>query len=168
VFRTLNPAAVQVDQWPVTEAQRFSKLAVVGLISAVRIMQIVNARDGRTGQSTADAIDPVHTPVLTALNGRFECRTETLKNPHPFANLAWFGWIVPWRACLLARLGRWSGSTSRGYKPAGPKTIARASPISMASLRGGTSPFIPQMCDRRRLQDRLTESRHYPIHKLNV
>ena len=118
VFRTLKSAAVQVDQSQVTEARRFTKLAVVGLISAVRIMQIVNARDGRTGQSMADAIDPAHTPALAALNGRLEGRTETLKNPHPFASLAWFGWIV-------ARLGGWSGYTSRGYKPAGPKTIAR-------------------------------------------
>ena len=45
-------------------------------------------------------------------------RTEKLKNPHPSGSLAWFSWIV-------ARLGGWSGYTSRGYKPAGPKTIAR-------------------------------------------
>ena len=51
VFRTLKSAAVQADQSQVTEARRFTKLAVVGLISAVRIMQIVNARDGRTGKA---------------------------------------------------------------------------------------------------------------------
>ena len=69
-------------------------------------------------QSMADAIDPAHEPALTALNSRLEGRTETLKNPHPQASLAWFAWIV-------GRLGGWSGYTSRGYKPAGPKTIAR-------------------------------------------
>ena len=118
VFRTLKSAAVQVDDSQVTEARRFVKLAVIGLISAVRIMQIVNARDGRTEQSMADAIDTSHAPALTALNGRLEGRTEKLKNPHPPGSLAWFSWIV-------ARLGGWSGYTSRGYKPAGPKTIAR-------------------------------------------
>jgi Transposase DDE domain len=118
VFRTLKSAAVQVDDSQVTLARRFIKLAVVGLIAAVRIMQIVNARDGRTEQSIADVIDPAHGPALQALNRRLEGRTEKLKNPHPPENLAWFSWIV-------ARLGGWSGYTSRGYKPAGPKTIAR-------------------------------------------
>jgi len=118
VFRTLKSAGVQVDQSQVTQARRFVKLAIVGLIAAVRIMQIVIGRNGQTGQSMADAIDPAHEPALTALNGRLEGRTETLKNPHPQASLAWFAWIV-------ARLGGWSGYTSRGYKPAGPKTIAR-------------------------------------------
>jgi len=118
VFRTLKSAGVQVDQSQVTQARRFVKLAVVGLIAAVRIMQIVIGRNGQTGQSMADAIDPAHEPALTALNSRLEGRTEKLKNPHPQASLAWFAWIV-------GRLGGWSGYTSRGYKPAGPKTIAR-------------------------------------------
>jgi hypothetical protein len=52
------------------------------------------------------------------LNRELEGRTEKLKNPHLQGSLAWFSWIV-------ARLGGWSGYTSRGYKPAGPKTIAR-------------------------------------------
>lgn len=118
VFRTLKSAAMQVDQSQIAQARRFVKLAVVGLISAVRIMQIVIGRDGRTAQSMADAIDPVHQPALTALNSRLEGRTEKLKNLHPTGSLAWFAWI-------MARLGGWSGYTSRGYKPPGPKTIAR-------------------------------------------
>lgn len=118
VFRTLKSAAVQADQSQVTEARRVVKLAVVGLIAAGRIMQIVIGRDARTGQSMADAVGPAHAPALTALNSRLEGRTEKLKNPHQLESLAWFAWIV-------ARLGGWSGYTSRGYKPPGPKTIAR-------------------------------------------
>ena len=66
----------------------------------------------------ADAMDPTHAPALTVPNRKLEGRTEKLKNPYPPESLAWFAWIV-------ARLGGWSGYTSRGYKPAGPKTIAR-------------------------------------------
>jgi hypothetical protein len=118
VFRTLKSAAMQTDQSQLTEARRFVKLAVVALIAAVRIMQIVIGRDGSTGQAMSDAIDPAQQPALAALNRTLEGRTEQLKNPYPPGTLAWFAW-------MMARLGGWSGYTSRGYKPAGPKTIAR-------------------------------------------
>lgn len=118
VFRTLKSAGLEADASQVTQARRFEKLAVVALIAAVRIVQIVIARDGTTGQSMSDAIDPMHEPALRAINQKLEGRTEKLKNPHPPTSLAWFAWIV-------ARLGGWSGYSSRGYKPPGPKTIAR-------------------------------------------
>jgi Transposase DDE domain len=118
VFRTLKSAAMQTDDSQVTEARRFIKLAVIALIAAARIMQIVIGRDGKTGQTMADAMEPAHEPALAALNKKLEGSTEKLKNPHKQGSLAWYSWIV-------ARLGGWSGYTSRGYKPAGPKTIAR-------------------------------------------
>ena len=48
---------MQTDESQVTEARRFVKLAVVALIAAVRIMQIVIGRAGQTGQSMTDAIN---------------------------------------------------------------------------------------------------------------
>ena len=63
--------------------------------------------------------------MLHALNATLEGRTALLKNPHHPDSLAWFAWIV-------ARLGGWSGYTSKGYKPPGPKTIARG----LAKLEG--------------------------------
>ena len=118
VFRTLKSAALQVEQSQVIEARRFTKLAMVALIAAVRIVQIALGRDGQTGQSMADAIDPASEPVLQAVNRKLAGRTEKLRNPHAPRSLAWLCWVV-------ARLGGWSGYTSRGYKPPGPKTIAR-------------------------------------------
>jgi hypothetical protein len=52
------------------------------------------------------------------MNAKLEGSTDKLRNPHAPASLAWLSWIV-------ARLGGWSGYTSKGYKPPGPKTIAR-------------------------------------------
>jgi hypothetical protein len=49
----------------------------------VRVMQIVLARDGSTGQPLSDAADPAEQPMLTALNARLEGRTGKLRNPHP-------------------------------------------------------------------------------------
>ena len=97
---------------------------MVALIAAVRVMQIVIGRNGSTGQALSDAADSADVLVLTACNAKLEGRTQKLRNPHAPATLAWFAWIV-------ARLGGWSGHTSRGYKPPGPKTIARGLNSSM-------------------------------------
>lgn len=118
VFRTLKSAGAQAETSQLTEASRFVKLAVTALIAAVRIVQIVIGRDAATGQSLSDAADPADTPMLKALCAKLEGRTGLLKNPHDCTTLAWFAWIV-------GRLGGWSGYTSKGYKPPGPKTIAR-------------------------------------------
>lgn len=118
VFRTLKSAAAQAESSQVNEARRFVKLAITALIAAVRIMQIVIGRDATTAQSLSDAADPADTPMLRAFCAKLEGRTALLKNPYDPTTLAWFAWIV-------ARLGGWSGYTSQGYKPPGPKTIAR-------------------------------------------
>jgi hypothetical protein len=118
VFRTLKSAGAQAETSQVIEARRFVKLAVTALIAAVRIVQIVIGRDAATAQSLGDAADTKDTPMLRAFCAKLEGSTALLKNPHDCTTLAWFAWIV-------ARLGGWSGYTSKGYKPPGPKTIAR-------------------------------------------
>ena len=118
VFRTLKADGVRIEDSQIIEARSFIKLAVTALIAAVRVMQIVLGREATTGQPLADASDPADGPALHAINRKLEGKTEKLKNPHDPACLAWFAWIV-------ARLGGWSGYTSKGYKPAGPKTIFR-------------------------------------------
>ncbi len=123
VFRTLKSAGAEVETSQVVEAAGFVKLAIVALIAAViaavRIVQIVIGCDGSTGQALAGAADPADTDMLAALSTKLEGRTALLKNPYHCTTLAWFAWTV-------ARLGGWSGYTSKGYKPPGPKTIARA------------------------------------------
>ena len=129
VFRTLKSAGAQAETSQITEATRFVKLAVTALIAAVRIVQIVIGRDGTTGQSLADATNPANTPMLQACNTKLEGRTALLKNPHHPNSLAWFAWIV-------ARLGGWSGYNSKGYKPPGPKIIARGM-IKLDAMKQG-------------------------------
>lgn len=119
VFRTVKTDGVDVESSQITTPNSLLKLVVVALIAAVRVMQLVVGRDGGTGQMLADAVaDPAEVPALRAINPTLEGRTEKLKNPHDPASLAWYVWIA-------ARLGGWSGYTSKGYKPPGPKTLAR-------------------------------------------
>jgi len=116
VFRSMKSDCLRIEDSQLETAACFTKLAIVGLIAAVRSMQLVMARDGSTGQPVTDAADPADMPALRALNASLQGRTEKLRNPHDETSLAWFAWIV-------ARLGGWSGYTSRGYKPPGPKTM---------------------------------------------
>jgi hypothetical protein len=118
VFRTLKSAGVEVESSQITRPANLLKLIVVALIAAVRVMQLVLARDGSTGQSLSDGAEPANLPALQSINATLEGRTEKQKNPFDVTSLAWLAWIA-------ARLGGWSGYTSRGYRPAGPKTIAR-------------------------------------------
>ncbi len=115
-FRSLKAHGQRIEDSQMVEARSFTKLAVVALIAAVRSMQLVLARDGNSGQQITDAVDPTDMPALRSLNTSLEGRTEKLKNTFDSDSLAWFAWIV-------ARLGGWSGYTSRGYKPSGPKAM---------------------------------------------
>jgi Transposase DDE domain len=116
VFRSMKADCLRIEDSQLETAACFTKLAMIGLIAAVRAMQLVMARDGSTGQPVTDAVDPTDMPALRAINAKREGNTEKLRNPHDETTLAWFAWIV-------ARLGGWSGRTSSGYRPPGPKTM---------------------------------------------
>jgi hypothetical protein len=118
VFRTLKTDGVDVETSQIATPGSLLKLVTVALLAAIRVMQLVIGRDGSTAQTLADVADPTETPALRAIGASLEGRTEKLKNPFDPASLAWYAWIA-------ARLGGWSGYTSKEYKPAGPKTMAR-------------------------------------------
>jgi hypothetical protein len=119
VFRTMKADGVDVETSQITTPASLLKLVTIALISAVRVMQLVIGRDGSTRQKLTDVIEnEAEVPALRAINATLEGRTEKLKNPFDPASLAWYAWIA-------ARLGGWSGYTSKGYRPAGPKTMSR-------------------------------------------
>jgi hypothetical protein len=116
VSRPMKPHGLRIEASRIEDVTGFTKPAIIGLIAAIRSMQLVMARDGTTGQPLTDAVDPADMPVLRALNASLQGRIEKLRNPHDESRLAWYAWIV-------ARLGGWSGRHSRGYRPPGPKTM---------------------------------------------
>jgi hypothetical protein len=117
VFRTLKTQGFNLEESQVETRAVLEKLATAVLIAALRTMQLVQAREGDTGQALSDAIEVEDEPLVEALVSKLEGKTEKLKCPHPRGNLARLTWVV-------ARLGGWSGYKSKGYKPPGPKTIA--------------------------------------------
>jgi hypothetical protein len=139
VFRTMKTDGVDVETSQITTPGSLLKLVTIALIAAIRVMQLVIGRDGSTAQPLGDVIaDMVEVPALKVINRTLEGRTEKLKNPHDPGSLAWYAWIA-------ARMGGWSGYTSKGYRPPGPKTMARGLKKLDAMVKG----FL--LADRSRL-----------------
>lgn len=111
-FRTLKKDGMRIEETQVTEASAVMKLAALALAASVRIIQLVDARDGSARPATdvlaADQIDAV-----AAIGATLEGQTARQKNSWPKSSLAWLSWIA-------ARLGGWN---CYGKKP-GPKTMA--------------------------------------------
>ena len=53
-----------VEESQIETPEAMAKLALAVLIAALRIMQLVNARSGATGQKLADAMDEAAEPLV--------------------------------------------------------------------------------------------------------
>lgn len=112
VFRTLKSDGLKLEESQVQQAEHLFRLTALALAAAVRILQLVDARDGGP-RPMSDVLDESVTDAVAAIGRTREGATERQKNPHPEGSLAWLSWIV-------ARYGGWNGY----YKPPGPKTMA--------------------------------------------
>ena len=125
-FRALKSDGLALEETQVEEAGRLFKLAALGLTAAVRILQLVDARDGSDRPAT-DAIDAALIEPAAAIGKTLEGKTKRQQNPHAKGSLAWLSWIV-------ARLGGWNCY----YKKPGPKTMA----IGWRQLAAMISGFV--------------------------
>ena len=82
----------------------------------VRVMQLVQSREGLAPRPATVAFGEPEIEVLKHLAPTLEGKTEKQKNPHPAPSLAWAAWII-------ARLGGWKGY-AKERKP-GPITMSR-------------------------------------------
>ena len=126
VFRALKSDGLALEETQVQEAERLFKLAALGLTAAVRILQLVDARDG-SDRPASDVIDTQLIEPAAAIGNTLEGKTKRQQNPHQKGSLAWLSWIA-------ARLGGWNCY----YKPPGPKTMA----IGWRQLAAMISGFV--------------------------
>lgn len=113
-FRTLKQQGLQLEDSQLANAERLIKLTAIAARAACTIMQLVQARDGKTDQPAQIAFSPVEIQTLHALLPEVEGKTALQRNPHPPDSLAWAGWII-------AKLGGWDGYPKS--KPPGPVTF---------------------------------------------
>jgi hypothetical protein len=113
-FRTLKQQGLQLEDSQLESAERLIKLTAIAARAACTIMQLVQARDGRSAQAAQIAFTATEIETLKALLPELEGKTALQKNPHPPQSLAWAAWII-------AKLGGWDGYPKS--KPPGPITF---------------------------------------------
>ncbi len=115
VFRLLKKQGLDLTESLAHKYETLSRLAVVGLIACVRVLQLLTARDNPDNTPINIAFSTDEIKIIEALNPRLEGKTEIQKNPHPEKTLAFAVWVV-------ARLGGWK-SYSKSERPPGPITF---------------------------------------------
>ena len=113
-FRTLKTAGFDIEAAEIGDPRAMSNFVAAATVAAVTVMQLVQARDGTTGQRLEDAFDPADQPILEALSAELEGKTARQKNPHAKHSLAFAAWTI-------GRLGGWDGY----YGKPGPRVISR-------------------------------------------
>lgn len=113
-FRTLKQQGLQLEDSQLHTAERLIKLTAIAARAACVIMQLVQARDGRSAQPADLVFTPHEIETIHALVPELEGNTALQKNPHSPNSLAWAAWAI-------AKLGGWDGYPRS--KPPGPITF---------------------------------------------
>jgi hypothetical protein len=113
-FRTLKSAGFEIEDAQIGDPHAMTNFVAASAVAAITVMQLVQARDGNTGQSLLDAFQPQDQPLLEIVCTKLEGKTGRQKNPHPKATMAYAAWVI-------ARLGGWDGY----YGKPGPRVMQR-------------------------------------------
>jgi hypothetical protein len=114
-FRTLQKQGLDVESSQIESSAALMKLITLACFSAMQIMQLTLARDGKD-QAVSVVFDESECKLLSKLQLKLEGKTHKQKNPHPCGRLSWAAWVI-------ARLGGWKGYASES--PPGPITMFR-------------------------------------------
>jgi hypothetical protein len=115
LFRTMKLKGLNVEENQSSQKKFLCKIMVVGLISAIKIMQLVLCRDGKINRKGNASFSEKELDCMEMLLKKYEGKTEKQKNPHKKKTLAWCSW-------LIARLGGWKGY-EKSEGPPGPTTF---------------------------------------------
>jgi hypothetical protein len=130
-FRMLKRHGLQLEAVQTAEPHRLMNLAALATGAAVRIIQLVDARNGSARPASDVATEP-QIVAAAALCPTLEGATQRQRNHHSTGSLAWLSWIV-------ARLGGWNCYG----KPPGPKTMQAGWQRFTAVADGYNLPHTP-------------------------
>jgi len=116
LFRTLKSQGFDIEECLIADGEALENVAVVILIAACQVIQLVRARGAQGETQDASLVfSPAEITVLKAVIKEYEGKTEKQKNRFALGSLAWAAWAI-------ARLGGWKGYASE--RPPGPITFA--------------------------------------------
>ena len=116
LFATVKSSGLNLEFALVEYGDKLKKLAILVLMAAIQIIQLLQARDGESQQNMLDCFSAQDVELIQKLNPKLEGNTQKQKNPHPKDSLAFATWVI-------ARLGGWKGYKT--HRPPGIKTISR-------------------------------------------
>ena len=114
LFRTMKTKGFDVEALRQEPDGPLEKLVTAILIAAIKVMQLVDEREGKTKRPLSDVFDPDDQPALERICQSLEGKTAKQKNPYALGSLAYAAWV-------FARLGGWTGY----YGKPGPIVMLR-------------------------------------------
>lgn len=116
VFRTMKNKGLKIEESEIEKSNNLQNLSALCIAAAIKIMCLVESRDGKTKRAASDLFTKEELALLASLCMKVEGKTRKQKNPYAPKSLAWAAWVI-------ARLGGWNGYSSES--PPGPITMLR-------------------------------------------
>ena len=116
IFRTTKNKGLKIEDSQTESPKKLQILSILSVASAIKVMSLVESRDGKINRSATDLFSNDELTVLLLLCKKLEGKTEKQKNPFNKNSMSWAAWII-------ARLGGWNGYKSES--PPGPIVMLR-------------------------------------------
>lgn len=116
IFRTMKNKGLKIENSQIESPKKLQILSILSVASAIKVMSLVESRDGKGNRSATDLFSNDELMVLLLLCKKLEGKTEKQKNPFNKKSMSWVAWII-------ARLGGWNGYKSES--PPGPIIMLR-------------------------------------------
>lgn len=114
VFRILKTRGLNINESEISRPDSLLNLFVLSIAAAVKVLCLVNARNGATSRPASDLFSDDELIVLSLVLIKVSGKTKKQQNPYLENSLSWTSWII-------ARLGGWMGY--RSERPPGPITM---------------------------------------------
>lgn len=116
IFRTMKNKGLKIEDSQIEDPKKLQVLSLLCVATAIKIMSLVESRDGKNNRSASDLYTKNELILLLLICKKIEGKTEKQKNPFAENSMSWAAWII-------ARLGGWNGY--RSESPPGPIIMLR-------------------------------------------